>query len=68
MKGLLKFDLINPCKQQTWRDKIIIISALMQQFLLFLLLGFVFFRIKDDQAGVQNRYGVLFFICINQVR
>ncbi|KNC98891.1 uncharacterized protein SPPG_05858 [Spizellomyces punctatus DAOM BR117] len=52
--------------KHVWRSKIIIISTLIQQFILFLIIGFVFFRISDDQAGVQNRYGVLFFICINQ--
>ncbi|KAI9104127.1 P-loop containing nucleoside triphosphate hydrolase protein [Phlyctochytrium arcticum] len=52
--------------RHVWRSKTVIIAALMQQFILFLLIGFVFFRIKNDQSGVQNRYGVLFFICINQ--
>ena len=29
-------------------------------------MGFVFFRVTLDSAGVQNRIGVLFFICVNQ--
>ncbi|KAJ3179549.1 ATP-binding cassette sub- G member 2 [Gaertneriomyces sp. JEL0708] len=49
------------------RGRTIIIAHIFQQLLLFLLLGFVFFRIDRDAAGVQNRVGVLFFICINQV-
>ncbi|KAI9007134.1 P-loop containing nucleoside triphosphate hydrolase protein [Gaertneriomyces semiglobifer] len=49
------------------RGRTIIIAHIFQQLLLFLLLGFVFFRIDLDAAGVQNRVGVLFFICINQV-
>ncbi|KAI8917028.1 ABC-2 type transporter-domain-containing protein [Powellomyces hirtus] len=52
--------------QQQWRNIPIIIAAFAQQIILCLLIGFVFFRITRDQAGVQNRQGVLFFICINQ--
>ncbi|KAJ3023038.1 hypothetical protein HKX48_004520 [Thoreauomyces humboldtii] len=52
--------------KQTIRNRTIVISGFGQQFIMMLLLGFVFFRIKDDQASVQNRQGVLFFLCINQ--
>ncbi|XP_070848964.1 broad substrate specificity ATP-binding cassette transporter ABCG2-like [Chaetodon trifascialis] len=33
---------------------------------LALVVGALFFDIKEDQTGVQNRFGVLFFIVVNQ--
>jgi ABC-type multidrug transport system permease subunit len=29
-------------------------------------MGFVFFQVKNDASGIQNRLGFLFFICVNQ--
>ncbi|KAJ3038431.1 ATP-binding cassette sub- G member 2 [Rhizophlyctis rosea] len=52
--------------KQLWRSSVVLISTAVQTFIIFLLIGFVFFQIKRDQASIQNRYGVLFFICINQ--
>ncbi|KAI8821334.1 ABC-2 type transporter-domain-containing protein [Fimicolochytrium jonesii] len=52
--------------KQILRDKTILVSSLAQQILILLMIGLVFLRLKKDQAGVQNRIGVLFFICINQ--
>ncbi|KAJ3046553.1 hypothetical protein HK097_000762, partial [Rhizophlyctis rosea] len=48
------------------RNKVVLISTAMQTIVILLLIGFVFFQIGNDQASVQNRTGVLFFICINQ--
>uniref|UniRef100_A0AAQ6IDH7 ABC transporter domain-containing protein n=1 Tax=Anabas testudineus TaxID=64144 RepID=A0AAQ6IDH7_ANATE len=33
---------------------------------LALIVGAIFFGVKDDQSGIQNRMGALFFITINQ--
>ncbi|XP_063074749.1 broad substrate specificity ATP-binding cassette transporter ABCG2-like [Engraulis encrasicolus] len=33
---------------------------------LALIVGAIFFGVKDDQAGIQNRFGALFFIVTNQ--
>ncbi|XP_075948030.1 broad substrate specificity ATP-binding cassette transporter ABCG2d isoform X1 [Anarhichas minor] len=33
---------------------------------LALVVGVIFFGVKDDQSGMQNRMGVLFFITVNQ--
>ncbi|XP_049576286.1 broad substrate specificity ATP-binding cassette transporter ABCG2d isoform X1 [Syngnathus scovelli] len=33
---------------------------------LALVVGAIFFRVKDDQSGIQNRMGALFFITTNQ--
>ncbi|TRY56200.1 hypothetical protein DNTS_002547 [Danionella cerebrum] len=30
------------------------------------IVGAIFFGVKDDQSGIQNRFGVLFFITTNQ--
>ncbi|XP_076581084.1 broad substrate specificity ATP-binding cassette transporter ABCG2-like [Chaetodon auriga] len=33
---------------------------------LALVIGALFFDIKEDQTGIQNRFGVLFFVVVNQ--
>ncbi|XP_078147893.1 broad substrate specificity ATP-binding cassette transporter ABCG2-like isoform X1 [Centroberyx gerrardi] len=33
---------------------------------LALVVGAIFFDVKDDQSGMQNRFGALFFITVNQ--
>ncbi|XP_030643909.1 ATP-binding cassette sub-family G member 2-like [Chanos chanos] len=33
---------------------------------LALIVGAIFFGVKDDQSGIQNRFGALFFITTNQ--
>ncbi|XP_041820681.1 broad substrate specificity ATP-binding cassette transporter ABCG2-like [Chelmon rostratus] len=33
---------------------------------LALVVGALFFDIKEDQSGIQNRFGVLFFVVVNQ--
>uniref|UniRef100_G3Q3X0 ABC transporter domain-containing protein n=1 Tax=Gasterosteus aculeatus aculeatus TaxID=481459 RepID=G3Q3X0_GASAC len=33
---------------------------------LALVVGAIFFDVKDDQSGIQNRFGALFFITVNQ--
>ena len=54
--------------QDLLRNKVVLFSTAMQTLVIFLLIGFVFFQIGNDQASVQNRTGVLFFVCINQVK
>ncbi|KAJ3265513.1 ATP-binding cassette sub- G member 2 [Chytriomyces hyalinus] len=49
-----------------FRDKGAIGATIGQAIFLVLLMGFVFFRLDNDAAGVQSRVGFLFFICINQ--
>jgi ABC-type multidrug transport system permease subunit len=29
-------------------------------------MGFLFFNLSNDQSGIQNRLGVLFFVAVNQ--
>ncbi|XP_061664531.1 broad substrate specificity ATP-binding cassette transporter ABCG2 [Syngnathoides biaculeatus] len=33
---------------------------------LALVVGAIFFNVQDDQSGIQNRFGALFFITVNQ--
>ncbi|KAJ3066293.1 hypothetical protein HDU98_010397 [Podochytrium sp. JEL0797] len=48
------------------RNKGVIGATIGQAVFLVILIGFVFFRLDNDQAGVQSRVGFLFFIIINQ--
>ncbi|KAJ3087492.1 ATP-binding cassette sub- G member 2 [Quaeritorhiza haematococci] len=48
------------------RDKATIGATIGQGIIIMLVMGFIFFKVTDDAAGVQNRIGVLFFICVNQ--
>ncbi|XP_023283991.1 ATP-binding cassette sub-family G member 2-like [Seriola lalandi dorsalis] len=41
-------------------------SELGVNIFLALIVGAIFFRVKDDQSGIQNRMGALFFITTNQ--
>ena len=41
-------------------------ATLGQGVFLTILLGFIFYQVQLDIAGIQNRIGVLFFLCVNQ--
>ena len=47
------------------RDPATLGATFGQAIINMLLIGFIFFQSGLDQAGVQNRIGVFFFICIN---
>ncbi|TSK22500.1 ATP-binding cassette sub-family G member 2 [Bagarius yarrelli] len=42
------------------------IAQLAVTTFLALIVGAIFFRVKNDQTGIQNRFGALFFITTNQ--
>ncbi|XP_054460635.1 broad substrate specificity ATP-binding cassette transporter ABCG2d [Anoplopoma fimbria] len=42
------------------------VAELGVSIFLALVVGAIFFGVKDDQSGMQNRMGVLFFISVNQ--
>lgn len=42
------------------------IAQLGVTLILALIVGAIFFRVKDDSSGIQNRVGALFFITTNQ--
>ncbi|KAL2917532.1 hypothetical protein HK105_202815 [Polyrhizophydium stewartii] len=48
------------------RDKATLGASLGQSVFLFIVIGFIFFKLSADTGGVQSRVGLLFFICINQ--
>jgi len=48
------------------RDKILTVSRLMQNLIMALIVGFIFYRLGYDQKNVQDRSGVLFFMMLNQ--
>ena len=49
-----------------WRDRGVVLTASIQAIVLTLLIGFVFFQLDNTQQSIQSRYGVLFFILVNQ--
>ncbi|XP_061685780.1 broad substrate specificity ATP-binding cassette transporter ABCG2d [Syngnathoides biaculeatus] len=42
------------------------VAQVVVHIILALIVGAIFFRVKDDQSGIQNRMGALFFITTNQ--
>nr|XP_046236071.1 broad substrate specificity ATP-binding cassette transporter ABCG2 isoform X2 [Scatophagus argus] len=42
------------------------IAQLAVTLFLALVVGAIFFNVKEDQSGMQNRFGALFFIVVNQ--
>ncbi|KAJ3203451.1 ATP-binding cassette sub- G member 2 [Dinochytrium kinnereticum] len=59
--------LVSRSWAQFVRGRGIMIAFLIRTIILILLIGFTFFRLKNDQKGIQNRIGVLFFWPVNQV-
>lgn len=47
------------------RDPATLGATFGQAIINMLIIGFVFFRMDTSYAGIQNRIGSLFFICIN---
>ncbi|TPX31490.1 hypothetical protein SmJEL517_g05210 [Synchytrium microbalum] len=52
--------------KEVFRDKATWFATIGQSIFLTILLGFIYFRVGLDSGGIQNRIGVLFFVCINQ--
>ncbi|XP_061626839.1 broad substrate specificity ATP-binding cassette transporter ABCG2d isoform X1 [Phyllopteryx taeniolatus] len=42
------------------------VAQVVVHIILAFIVGAIFFRVKDDQSGIQNRMGALFFITTNQ--
>ena len=34
--------------------------------LMAMIVGAIFFGVKEDHAGIQNRFGAMFFVIVNQ--
>ncbi|KAJ3100135.1 ATP-binding cassette sub- G member 2 [Phlyctochytrium planicorne] len=52
---------------QFMRDQGMFIAFTIRTIILVILIGFTFFRIKNDQKSIQNRVGILFFWPVNTV-
>ena len=48
------------------RDAATLGATLGQGIIITLILGFVYFQLPTSIAGIQDRIGALFFICVNQ--
>ncbi|KAJ3112458.1 ATP-binding cassette sub- G member 2 [Phlyctochytrium bullatum] len=57
--------------QRQWlefsRARIQMIAQGISTAILIILIGFTFFRVKNDQKSIQNRLGILFFWPVNNV-
>ncbi|KAI8839226.1 P-loop containing nucleoside triphosphate hydrolase protein [Chytridium lagenaria] len=49
---------------QVRRGRDVILANLARTIIQALLIGFTFYRLKNDQRSIQNRLGVLFFVTI----
>lgn len=49
-----------------WRDRSVLFITAGQTVIITILIGLIFFQLGNSQADLQSRYGVLFFICVNQ--
>lgn len=49
------------------RDKLYIGAVSAQTVILLIILSCVYFKLSDSEEGIQNRIGVLFFICVNMI-
>ncbi|KAI8908416.1 hypothetical protein EDD86DRAFT_17287 [Gorgonomyces haynaldii] len=50
----------------TVRNKGLLFASIGQAIFIDIIIGFIFWRLDTDVAGVQSRSGVLFFLIINQ--
>ncbi|KAJ3215521.1 ATP-binding cassette sub- G member 2 [Dinochytrium kinnereticum] len=48
------------------RDPATLGATLGQGVIICIVFGFIFYKMKLDQSGIQNRLGALFFIAVNQ--
>jgi len=60
------FVLLDRNLKDVSRDKATLGATLGQGLIICLLMGFLFWQVKLDASGVQNRIGFFFFLCINQ--
>ncbi|KAL2916348.1 hypothetical protein HK105_204104 [Polyrhizophydium stewartii] len=51
--------------KNTMRSSTAFAATVTQSAFMMLVVGFVFFRSNDDYRGIQNKFIVIFFICIN---
>ncbi|KAJ1977241.1 hypothetical protein H4R34_003662 [Dimargaris verticillata] len=56
------FVLLCRCWQAQIRDRMLVVAKGFQWLALMLIIGISFFQLKVDQASIQNRDGLLFFI------
>jgi hypothetical protein len=48
-----------------WRNKLIVKGKMAQTIFLSLVIGLIYLQVDNDQTGVQDRTGSLFFITVN---
>ena len=51
--------------RNAWRNKLIVKGKLAQTIFLSLVIGLIYLQVDNDQTGVQDRTGSLFFITVN---
>ncbi|KAJ3103624.1 ATP-binding cassette sub- G member 2 [Phlyctochytrium planicorne] len=58
--------LLDRNMKEIGRDPATLGASIGQGIIICIIMGFIFYRMGLDQAGVQNRLGGLFFIAVNQ--
>jgi len=51
--------------KNAWRNKLMVKGRFFQTIFLGVLMGLIFLQLVDDQRGIQDREGSLFFIAVN---
>jgi len=51
--------------KNAWRNKLMVKRRFFQTIFLGVLMGLIFLQLVDDQRGIQDREGSLFFIAVN---
>jgi len=66
-KSLICIPLMKREFYQNFRNPMFFKVRIIQTIVFSTFVGILFFQIKNDQVGVQNKNGALFFVIINQI-
>jgi len=53
--------------KNAWRNKLMLKGRLAQTIFLGVLMGLIFLQLGNDQRGIQDRQGSLFFVAVNGI-
>lgn len=58
------FTLLDRFALNDSRDKMVIIAMSGQAIFLATIISFLYWRVSNDAQGIQNRMGMMFFLCL----
>jgi len=65
--GMQFYLLSARAQRNAWRNKLMLRGRLAQTLFLSVVIGLIFLQLTNDQRGIQDREGSLFFIAVNGV-